>query len=294
MSDDQRAALRRLRGTRSLRTFAETLAASGMPEPPSRQRLSRVEQGATDLSAAEWDALAGALLRTGHTADEVAGLRPVLIEAPPRSTPALRRGQWSRVIEYLPGNRWWQQPNSLMERVVGRQRAHRYRELSERHGIDREWQRTELRRRLELGAAAAGTFRPDARDAVAVDRSSELSVGCAAVELFVLRAHLRNAGPVAWTDRLLYRLGPPVSSSLPFTPTVIAVPDTPPGGRCEIVIPGRAQWFPNLAVISYVMVFPDCSGCLSGRLRCLVDTRRPGHFDHTLPMPPGYRAPPPP
>lgn len=292
MTDEQRAALRRLRGDRSLRAFTD-LAAGGMTKPLSRQRLSRVEQGTTDLAPAEWDALADALLQAGHTVAEVAELRPgsSVIEAAPAAAAALRLRQWSRVVDQLPGNRWWQHPTSLMERIAGRERAHHYRELAERHGIDLEQQRVEIRHRLARGAQVAGTFTVDSSDAAAVAETSELSVATGAVELFVLQAQLHNSGSVFWRDRLLYRLGPPVSSSLPFTPAVLPVPDTAPGHGCEILIPGRSQWFPNLAIISYVMVFPDCTPCLPGRLRCLVDTRRHGHFDHTLPMPPRHGTP---
>lgn len=295
MTDEQRAALRRLRGARSLRTFAD-LAAGGMTKPLSRQRLSRVEQGTADLTPAEWEALADALLLAGHTVAEVAVLRPgsSVIEAAPPAAAALRLRQWSRVVDHLPGNRWWQHPTSLMERVAGRERAHHYSELTERHGIDLEQQRKEIRRRLAHGVKVAGTLTVDSSDAVAVAETSELSAATGAVELFVLNAKLHNAGSVFWRDRLLYRLGPPVTSSLPFTPAVLPVPDTAPGRDCEILIPGRSQWFPSLAIVSYVMVFPDCSPCLPGRLRCLVDTRKHGHFDHTLPMPPRHGTPGPP
>lgn len=292
MTDTQRAALRRLRGNRSLRSFADHLAAHGLSDQISRQRLSRVEQGTADLPASQWEALADILLRSGCPAPDVAALRPSgpVIEPTPPSTPSTRRRQWSRVVDRLAGNRWWQHPNLLMERVAGRERAHQYHELTVRYGIDQEWQRSETSRRLTLGANAE-PFVADRRDSAAVDTTaSVLSAALDQVQLFILRARLRNTGPVPWRDRLLYRIGPPVSSSLPFTPAVLPLPDTPPGEACEILIPGRAQWFPNLAVISYVMVFPDCSPCLPGRLRCQIDTRHPDRFDHTLDLPPGYAS----
>lgn len=293
MTDEQRAALRRLRGTRSLRTFAAYLAVNGLPDQMSRQRLSRVEQGTADMAPSQWEALADVLLRAGFPARDVAALRPgsTIIQTTPPSTPSTRRQQWSRVVARLSGNRWWQHPNSLMERVVGRERAHQYHELTVSHGIDREWQRAETCRRLTLGATA-GPFVADDRDSAEVDISgSVLSATIDQVQLFILRARLHNAGPVPWRDRLLYRIGPPVTSSLPFTPALLPLPDTAPGDACEVLIPGRAQWFPNLAMISYVMVFPDCSACLPGRLRCHIDTRHPERFDHTLDLPPGYPAP---
>lgn len=290
MTESQRAALRRLRGTRSLRAFAEHLRVNELPVQLSRQRLSEVEQSDTELPPASWHAIADTLIRAGHEPAEVAALRPTqpAIEPPPPSTPESRVRQWKRVVDRLAGNRWWHRPNSLMERVVGIARAHQYRKLAQQHGIDIEWQRNETSRRLAL----PGPFSTSDGDEVHVASASALTVVVAQVELFVIRAVLHNTGTVAWRDRLLYRLGPPVASSLPYTPPLLPVPDTTPGGTCEIAIPGRAQWFPNLAVVSYVMVHPDCSPCLAGRLRCTVDTRVPGPYthlsgqlDHTLPMP---------
>jgi hypothetical protein len=288
MTDEQRAALRRIRGTQSLRSFTNQLAENGLSDKISRQRLSRVEKGTAHLSAAEWEALADALLRTGFHASNVVALRPTGPALPPipTSTPATRSRQWLRVISRLAGNRWWQRPNSLMERVVGREQAHQYRELTAKYNIDQEWLRSEAHRRLELGITAKPLV-ADSSDSVEVaTAASVLSVRVDQVQLFVLRARLRNAGAVPWRDRLLYRIGPPVTSSLPFAPGILPVPDTAPNDTCDVLIPGRAQWFPNLAVISYIMVFPDCSQCLPGRLCCYVDTRNPNCFDHTLPLPP--------
>jgi hypothetical protein len=288
MTESQRAALRRLRGDRSLQTFADHLRVNGLQAKLSRQRLSQVEQGDAELPPALWHAIADALIHGGHNPAEVAAIRPALpaIDPPPETTPALRVRQWTRVVSRLAGNRWWQRPNSLMERVVGMDRAHSYRNLAQQHGIDMEWQRTETSRRLAL----TGPFTTLSGDAVRIDRNSTLNVVVTQVELFVLRAVLHNTGTVAWQDRLLYRIGPPVTSSLPFTPPLLPVPDTPPNSSCEIAIPGRAQWFPNLAIISYVMVYPNCAPCVPGRLRCTVDTRVSGQYDHTLPMPPESSA----
>jgi len=288
MTEPQRAALRRLRGARSLQTFADHLRVNGLPAKLSRQRLSQVEQGDAGLPPALWHAIADVLIRSGQDPAEVAALRPAqpAIDPPPETTPALRVRQWTRVVNRLAGNRWWQRPNSLMERVAGMDRAHSYRNLAQQHGIDMEWQRTETSRRLAL----TGPFTTEIGDDVCLAGNSTLSVVVVQVELFVLRAVLHNTGTVAWQNRLLYRIGPPVTSSLPFTPPLLPVPDTPPGNSCEIAIPGRAQWFPNLAIISYVMVHPDCTPCLPGRLPCTVDTRVPGQYDHTLPMPPESSA----
>lgn len=287
MTERQRTALRQLRGTDSLLTFIGHLRDHGFTATLSRQRLSQVEQGDADLPDALWDAIADALIRAGRDPGQVGGLWPsgTPVRPPPPSTPALRVRQWTRIVDRLIGNRWWYQPNSLMERFVGIDRAHAYQRLAQHHGIDLERQRAETRRRLAAGAES-GPFEPDPADAVLVDARSELHVAVQPVELFVLRAVLHNAGTVPWRDRLLYRLGPPVTSSLPFTPGVLPVPDAEPGETCDIAIPGRAQWFPNLATVSYVLVHADCSPSAPGRLPCQVDTRRPGRYDHTLPMPP--------
>lgn len=286
MNGEQRAALRRLRGDRSLRAFAEHLVASGLPpDLLSRQRLSRVEQGSADLPPALWQAIASALLASGIPFDDIAPLLPRTVAEPvPPSTPALRRQQWARLLDRLPGNRWWRTPSTLILRLAGAEWVRRYNELVAEHGIDPEAHRREVLRRLAHGR----TTRPSSDDAVTIlDHGSDLSVRIGRGELFVLRARLRNCGETPWRDRLLYRLGPPVTSSLPFAAGLLPIPDTDPGGACDILIPGRGQWFPNLAVLSYAMVFADCTPCLPGVLQCLVDTRSETAFDHTLRLPDG-------
>lgn len=288
MNREQHVALRRLRGTMSLRSFVDHLAAHGLPsEQLSRQRLSKVEQGTADLPPALWQAIATALMAGGHSFDEVAALIPrSSIEPVPPSTPSLRRRQWTKLLDRLPGNRWWMQPSALILRLAGSDWVRRYHALIAEFGIDPEDQRREVLRRL--ADAGDPTERIPTHDAVSVlEAGSELSVRIGRGELFVLRARLANRGDTEWRDRLLYRLGPPVTSSLPFAPGLLPVPDTNPGGTCDVLIPGRGQWFPNLAVLSYVMVFADCSPCLPGRLRCLVDTRSDHGLDHTLELPDG-------
>src|SRR5262245_25298717 len=188
MTEPQRAALRRLRGVRSLQTFADHLRVNGLPAKLSRQRLSQVEQGDAELPPALWHAIADVLIRGGQDPAEVAALRPAqpAIDPPPETTPALRVRQWTRVVNRLAGNRWWQRPNSLMERVAGMDRAHSYRNLAQQHDIDMEWQRTETSRRLAL----TGPFATEIGDDVCLAGKSMLDVVVAQVELFVLRAVL--------------------------------------------------------------------------------------------------------
>ncbi|TCO61883.1 hypothetical protein [Actinocrispum wychmicini] len=57
-----------------------------------------------------------------------------------------------------------------------------------------------------------------------------------------------------------------------------------------MIIPGRAQFLANLAMVSYVMVFPDCSVCLPGRLTLYVDTRT-NEFAPIPELPPDFDTP---
>lgn len=277
-------ALRRVRGDLSSQAFVDLLHQHGYPAKLSRQRLARIEQGTARLTPATWNAIADALVRAGYTTEDVAELRPdeFIIEPLPTVTPQVRRQQWTRLVDQISRTRWWLHPTVLLDRVVGRGWRHNYGQLFDEHGINREKYREHTRQRLLDTEAHV----PQGNDAIEVDSTSVLDVHVDKVALFVLTAHLHNTGDVPWRNRLLYRLGPPVSSSLPFTPAVLPVPDTLPGDECEVFIPGRAQWFPNLATVSYVMVFGDCTPCLPGRLRCSVDTRATGEFDRTLPLPP--------
>jgi hypothetical protein len=287
MPDERGAELRRLRGDMSLRTFATYLVDNGLaPKRLSRQRLGAVEAGDAELSDALWDEIVKALITGGHTTDDVAALRPTAppIEPVPPSTPRQRLEQWTRVVGQVADNRWWRAPIAVIKRATSPENLPQYRRIIARHGVDRERHLQAVRTRLELGATRAGQWQASDDDRVAIDRArSDHTVPTDRAELFLLRLHLHNTGSVPWRDRLLYRIGAPVTTGTPFTPGVVPVPDTDPGQRCEVLIPGRAQWFRSHAAIHFVMVFPDFTPCLPGRVCCWIDTRG-AELDRSQPL----------
>jgi len=279
-------ALRRLRGNLSLRSFAALLVAHGLPPGTlSRQRLSQVEAGAAELPPELWAAIRLALRAAGHSDDETA----LLVVAPPpiitpaaESTPATRRKQWQRLLEAIPGNRWWQPPTTIAAKVLGDDWIETYQTLAERYDIDVERHRHEVLRRLAMDK----TWTADPHDRVTVHRDDiDQTLRIGPGDPFVVTARLHNAGTATWTHRMLYRLGPPVSSSLPFAPVLVPLPDTEPGCTAMVVISGRGQVFPNLAVMTYTMVFADCSPCLPGATQFFVDTRNKHKIDQTISLP---------
>jgi hypothetical protein len=275
----------------SLRAFTELLATHGLaPGRLSRHRLRDVESGESELSDALWDEIAEALIASGHTAADVARVRVtgVPIDPVPASTPRQRLEQWTRVSEQVRDNRWWRSPATAVARATNPANMARYLSIFARHGVDRVRILHSLRRRFELGATT-GQWQASPDDHVAVDRTySVLTVKMVRGELFYLPLRLYNTGSIRWRDRLLYRIGTPVSSATPFTFAVLPVPDTDPGQSCQIRIPGRAQWFHSYAVINFVMVFPDFSSCLPGHLPIWIDTRGGPKLGHSLPLPPGF------
>jgi hypothetical protein len=295
MPDERAETLRRLRGDRSVRAFAKLLAESGLASRAvSRQRLMDLEQGA-DAPVALWEEIADALAATGVPLEELEPLRSFegLIDPPPPSTADLRWRQWERITSRVPRNPWWHKPLSLVQKVLPKaEKATSYRELFDRYDKVREPMLEQAHLRLSRGSS--GPFTPYPGDLARIDRAgSELHVRVEHGELFVLTLRLHNAGSVPWRDRMLLRLGPPVSSSLPLTPAVLPVPDTDPGELCEVVVPGRGQWFLNLAVMNYVMVFPDMSSCLPGRVTFQVDTRDKNHgFERSFELPTGFPTAP--
>jgi RNA polymerase sigma factor (sigma-70 family) len=139
-----------------------------------------------------------------------------------------------------------------------------------------------------LTATGAGQWQASEDDRVVIDRArSEHTVRTDRAELFLLRLYLHNTGSVPWRDRLLYRVGVPVTTGTPFTPGVLPVPDTDPGQQCEVLVPGRAQWFRSHAAINFVMVFPDFTPCLPGRVTCWIDTGG-AELDSSQPLLPGF------
>ena len=290
MPDRRAETLRALRGETSLQVFLNLMLTHGLAKGSlSRRRLSEIEQGAA-APLALWEEMADALAAAGLPYDAVQQLLVVheLIAPPPPSTSALRLRHWSRIVSRVPGNKWWHRPLVFLATVASPSNAAAYRRMFDEYGGAREQMVEDVRLRLELGRTG-GPFTPVPGDGIAVGgAASTLRVQLDHGDPFVLSVRLHNTGTVAWRNRLLLRLGAPVSSSLPLTPGVLPLPDTDPGGHCELIVPGRAQWFPNLAVVSYVMVFPDLSSCLPGRIAFRVDTRTT-EFDRSFQLPPGFK-----
>jgi hypothetical protein len=286
MPDERGAALRRLRGDMSVRAFTRLLAGELGEGTLSRHRLGSVEAGEAALPDALWDEIAAALIAVGHSVGEVAALRSTAppFEPLPPSTPPQRLEQWTRVAGPVADNYWWRVPIKMITRATSATNLPLYQRIVARHWVDRVQHLRAVQERLELGAAGAGRWRASAADGVAVDRArSECDRRIDRAELFLLRLRLHNTGSVPWRDRLLYRVGAPVTTGTPFTPGVLPVPDTEPGQDCEVLIPGRAQWFRSLAAIHFVMVFPDLTPCLPGRLCCWIDARTE-ELDESLPL----------
>lgn len=293
MTSERAAVLRALRGNVPLRAFVDGLVDHGLAgNSLSTRRLSNLEKGLADLSPAEWNELADTLVRTGVSPEDVEPLRvvpPPLIVRLPASTPASRRQQWSRIVAPVPDDTWWHRLLAAAARLTTAQTLGGYRQLLDRYGGEREGLLHLVQHRLEIGETGGpfGRFEGDAVGVVRAD--STLAVQVDRSQPFVLELTLRNTGTVQWRDRLLFRVGAPVSSSLPLTPVILPIPDTDPGGACDLFVPGRAQFFPNLALVGYVMVFPDLTSCLPGRLTLRVDTRTTA-YDSTFDLPPGFPA----
>jgi hypothetical protein len=294
MPDERGAALRRLRGDMSLRAFTAHLVAHGLAEGTlSRHRLGDVESGKATLSIGLWDEIAKALMAVGHSVDDVAVLRPTAppIEPLPPSTPRQRLEQWTRVASQVGNNYWWLMPIKVITRATSATNLPLYQRIVARHDVDRGRHLRAVQARLELGSTGAGQWQASADDGIAIDRArSECDKKTNQAELFLLRLRLHNTGSVPWRDRLLYRVGSPVTTGTPFTPGVLPVPDTEPGQDCEVLIPGRAQWFRSLAAINFVMVFPDFTPCLPGRVCCWIDARTE-ELDQSLPLLSDLRRP---
>ncbi|MDX6263552.1 MAG: hypothetical protein QOH84_5240 [Kribbellaceae bacterium] len=290
MAEDRGEVLRALRGSASLPAFIDRLVQNGLTGTLTRQRLSDIEQGKKPLTPELSEAIVQALIRSGLAPEAVEPLRmerSPLIEPLPASTAVSRHRQWSRMVARVPESRWWDRPLTVMSKLLPASAVSTYRELFDRYGSDSERVVATIRERLELGRTG-GPFHPLDGDAAGIGRAaSPLRVRAGITELFLVKIQLHNTGSVPWRNRLLFRLGTPVTASLPLTPAILPVPDTDPGGSCEFIVPGRSQWFANLAVVSYVMVFPDLSSCLPGRLPLWVDTRT-DEFDSTFDLPPGF------
>jgi transcriptional regulator with XRE-family HTH domain len=283
---DLGAALRELRTGAGLtgRAFIEAVAAAGGP-PLDRAQLSRIEGGERGLPVAQWHRLLDAVTRIdaggspvpAELVDRLADLLPPppeLIEAlPPRSL-AQVLDRWyalARVMHERPAPRI---AMSGAEPPTARGLAAALFMARYRGALD------EILRRADLATAPAG---PDPADAVQV-----LAVEPAETEVppngpFEIRVRLRNAGPVPWgDDRLLLRLGPPISSTLAQTAPLLPVPATAPGAVCDILVPGRGHYLPGRCVVSYVMLFANGRPCLAGGLSLPVTTVAESHSTLSL------------
>lgn len=261
----------------------------------TRQRLSKVLDGRSDLAATECQQLADILLRSGFAENQVRGLRPRQMPAVAESAATWperdrRYAQLRRIVEGLPGSVWWTDPgpdslvNKMSRKTYLNDPEWEARYLQLRAGYDisegfQEKRRHEVAAILRGGGERVGGYRRPGDDSVAVLTPAELLTQQRKNgELFVFEVILKNTGKVDWCDRLIFRIGPPVTSNLPLAPLLVPVPDAKPGEQCRILVPGRAQHLHGLAVISYVMVFADCSQALPGHLQLRVDTRQQKRF----------------
>lgn len=257
----------------SLAAFAGLLSDNG-GTTISRQRLSGWESGRAVTGpmlrivaevCASLDTLDGALRdRWRDLLRDPGDIEPV-----PSLDPARRHAGLLTLARHVDRNPRWA----------------RYRQLAADGAMDLDANLEETRRRLALAPPADRSWTMDPADAVTiVAPRSTLGAAVKQGELFLLTVTLTNTGRVPWRDRLLVRLGPPVTSSLAFTPPVLSLPDTPPGGDCTVAIPGRSPWFPNLTVITYAMTFPDCRPAVAGSLQLHIDANEErGWTSHPLP-----------
>ncbi|QFZ18707.1 hypothetical protein [Saccharothrix syringae] len=234
----------------------------------TRQRLSRHEQGSPVP-----ERLLRAIAETCAADD---ALDPVL------------RTRWRRLLSgpepVIAATDHRRRLHELTCRLPGNPRWPLFRQLAREHGADLDALLAGARDLLAM--PPRDDWRPVEGDAVTVvEQESALGVALVRGEPFVLVATLRNSGTVPWRQRLLTRLGPPVTSSLAFTPPVLPIPDTRPGETCRITIPGRGPWFPNQSLVTYVMTFPDLTPCLPGSLILLVDaSTRDDVVTHPVPV----------
>jgi hypothetical protein len=290
MTAAQSRALAQIRDKRniSVRELHRLLVTNGLPPRKlSRQRLGRVVLGEAELPAELWEAIADALLAIGIPAAEVARVQPAApaMKLAPANTPDFRRNQWLALANRLPVGQRWKNIPKLIGKLAGLDWQGTLDQLQRLQLAELDKYLELAKRSLELGGKPAGKGVRQPGDAVELEGNvSTRIVRLRSQEVHVFRQRLHNTGTVEWRNRLLYRLGPPVTSTLPFTPPLIPILPTAPGETCEISIPCRAQKFSNLAIVSYVMVFADCSMSLPGRLTLHVDTRGTDTFS-TIDLP---------
>lgn len=275
----------------SQRTFMELLTTNGLAAGSlSRKMLGEVERGESRLPDERWRRVTSALIAAGRTATELrtADAEPTGIRSAPVNTPEFRRRQWLDLYDQVAGSRWWQDVPRLITKIGDLRWQRRYQAELRRIGVNLDDVLDLTCARLRLGGTPEGGGTPSATDAMTVESDlAERTQRVPRKGFMLFHVRVRNSGNTPWRNRLLYRVGATVASSLPVVPAILPVPDTEPGATCEIHVPCAAQYFPNLAEINYVLVFADCTPCLTDRINLYVDTRSEVH-DATVPLPENF------
>lgn len=132
-----------------------------------------------------------------------------------------------------------------------------------------------------LKAAAATLPEPDALDRVTVLQPTD-AIQASASAFLEIAVGLRNVGPVPWHDRFLLRLGPPITSTIAYTPPLLAVPSTFAGAMCQLVVPARAHFLPGTCTVTYAMVNARGRPMLPGGLSIRITATG---YDHEASVP---------
>jgi transcriptional regulator with XRE-family HTH domain len=244
----------------------------------SVQTISHVERGASrPWPLYAWHAAARALERFDEAASEVGALRSAL---PPmlRARPPARSTMWTT-----------DDRRDHLRAIVADLTATPPRRRFTRTVTQLAWspyaRAEEVLSRLDAGS----TERPSAKDRW--EMLEPLSPGETDIgknEYFAIQVELRNTGEVPWKGRLLSRLGVPVTSVLPMTPRVLSVPDTEPGGRCSVTVPGRPAHLVGVAEIHFIMTFADLRPCFPDdrrTIRLVLETTTTVGAQETQPVP---------
>lgn len=273
-------ALRRLRESVPLkgREFIEALADAGGPHL-DRALLSRIEKGERGLPAAQWHQLLHAV--TGmelsmELTGALAGLLPPpdVIEPLPTRPLASTLQHWFAIAREISGR---QAPRLVLTSEI----AEAKRGAAAALFLTR-YQQT-LADVLNRADIAEHPADPAPGDDVRVVDIQPAETEVPPNGPFEIRVRLRNAGTVAWADnRLLVRLGPPITSTIAQTAPLLPVPATAPGDTCEILVPGRGHYLPGRCIVTYVMAFPNGKPCLPGGLSLPVTSVADSHSTLSL------------
>lgn len=251
--------------------FCTEIYATGGPSL-TKSQLSFIENGTRGLRLDDWRKISAALVALGTPHELVAALGAELPSS--NAEPEVERSLPETVADLRTTlDQLTQQPLPVVEEIDGVE-------------SDRGAGTAALLARYApiaqqvlsmLTSAETVTTQPDPRDRVRVRAITPTEARVVANQLFEFTVELDNVGPIAWQQRLLLRLGPPVTSTLAQTAPLLPVPDTPAGGTCQIQIPGRAHFLPGACVITYVMIFSDGTPCLPGGLALPITSIGPTH-----------------